>query len=915
MNKQDLLDLIISKIYSNASNEISGDILQRVLIEIVEDCFGTGADTIYVTNITYDTATTSIGVALSNGTFKTYKIDIPDPVTIDQTTGQSTTSVMSQKAVTDKINEINTALTQLTQEIIGRYGPYVSLVEAKTQVPKELRELGLTVGIIENNVVKEYWWKTGIDDQDLILKIDKAAYTKISELENDSKYYTEDEVKYEVEKETIRAKRAEQYLTDNKVNNKTFEALMNGIIKQPGVDAYNTGTNSLAAIYGLTSSNNGTNGVPKENGWDVLVRNDETKGGVNNRYNWNGSIWVDMETRLYDDKVRLNGYLLAGDNPIEINIEQRLLSIKIPINSRVSAKHIDYINSSTIVIEQEIDDPVYLYFNNATKSYGILSVAQIKDIETLDYVILAFITRLPNQVPVFNCAWWTFNGLEQKIKVPDVRIDGYLLAGTTAVKITLNSDKLLKIIIPAFSRISAKNVDKVTSEETVIEQTINNPVYLYYNIDTNAFGLLDVKDIVTENIKYVMLGFITRLPNQVPILNCAWWTFNGVEQRHKDSYEIGESTFLLPDSDFTKFPRGGILAFQQLPTATISTDAQYYLRYIYNIPEGSNPNARFLLMVCNQNMTEVARCFMDGTHLEGIQWVDLINPNTKVPFARALIDADKIPEVSIDYGKDFHLRLIPTNSAINENESIVWFGDSVMANRSTIAARTGAILGIPVDRCAVGGSRFSEREQTNTESSKWHKFDMCILVDAIVSGDFTAQEEAAQWLADNVHIDFLYIVDMIANLKTIDFSTKTMVIFSFGTNDFTGLNLLGDADSTDKKTIRGAIKYVIDKLIGAYPNLKVYFTSPTHRYFQSDLQQSSDVVPNSIELYLIQYVDAIKEQANLLHYPMLDMYRESGLNKYNHRRYFADGVHPNEVGNEYFSKLISAFINGKITLK
>lgn len=175
MNKQDLLDLIISKIYSNASNEISGDILQRVLIEIVEDCFGTGADTIYVTNITYDTATTSIGVALSNGTFKTYKIDIPDPVTIVQTTGQSTTSVMSQKAVTDKINEINTALTQLTQEIIGRYGPYVSLVEAKTQVPKELRELGLTVGIIENNAVKEYWWKTGTDDKDLILKIDKAV--------------------------------------------------------------------------------------------------------------------------------------------------------------------------------------------------------------------------------------------------------------------------------------------------------------------------------------------------------------------------------------------------------------------------------------------------------------------------------------------------------------------------------------------------------------------------------------------------------------------------------------------------------------------------------------------------------------------------------------------------------------------
>ena len=612
--------------------------------------------------------------------------------------------------------------------------------------------------------------------------------------------------------------------------------------------------------------------------------------------------------------LRLNGYLLGGNSAVSVNLVGRTLNITIPISSRVSAKNVDYINSRTIVIEQEINDPVYLYFDATTESYGILSVAQIKDMETLDYVIIGFITRLPNQVPVLNCAWWTFNGVEQKIKVPDVRIDGYLLAGTTAVKVTINSDKALKIVIPAYSRVSAKNIDKTTSAEITIKQTINNPVYLYYNVGDDTFGLLDVKDIAIENIKHVMLGFITRLPNQVPILNCAWWTFNGVEQRHKDSYEIGESTFLLPDSDFTKFPRGGILAFQQLPTATISTDAQYYLRYIYNIPEGSNPNARFLLMVCNQNMTEVARCFMDGTHLEGIQWVDLINPSTKAPFARALIDADKIPPVTNDYAKNFHLRLTPTNTALNESESIVIFGDSVVANKSTIPAEIGAILGVPVDQCAVGGSRFSEREQTNTESSKWHKFDMCILVDAIVSGDFTVQEEAALWLRDNVHSDFQYIMNLVEKLKEMDWSKKTMVIFSFGTNDFTGLNLLGDADATDKKTVRGAIKYIIEQLMTAYPHLRVYFTSPTHRYFQSDLKDSSDLVPNSKGLYLIQYVDAIKEQANLLHYPMFDMYRESGLNKYNHRRYFADGVHPNNNGNTLLARCISAGIRRFITI-
>ena len=61
MNKQDLIDLIIYKIYSNNNNEISGDTLQRVLIEIVNNCY----------------------------------------LTIVQSEGQSTEYVMSQKAVSD----------------------------------------------------------------------------------------------------------------------------------------------------------------------------------------------------------------------------------------------------------------------------------------------------------------------------------------------------------------------------------------------------------------------------------------------------------------------------------------------------------------------------------------------------------------------------------------------------------------------------------------------------------------------------------------------------------------------------------------------------------------------------------------------------------------------------------------------
>lgn len=47
------------------------------------------------------------------------------------------------------------------------YGAWQSIQEACEKVPYVIREKGLTVGILENNHIKEYWWKNGIEDNDL----------------------------------------------------------------------------------------------------------------------------------------------------------------------------------------------------------------------------------------------------------------------------------------------------------------------------------------------------------------------------------------------------------------------------------------------------------------------------------------------------------------------------------------------------------------------------------------------------------------------------------------------------------------------------------------------------------------------------------------------------------------------------
>ena len=50
------------------------------------------------------------------------------------------------------------------------YGTYASIAEACASVPFEIRVKGKTVGILTDNGVVEYWWKTGIEDKDLVVK-------------------------------------------------------------------------------------------------------------------------------------------------------------------------------------------------------------------------------------------------------------------------------------------------------------------------------------------------------------------------------------------------------------------------------------------------------------------------------------------------------------------------------------------------------------------------------------------------------------------------------------------------------------------------------------------------------------------------------------------------------------------------
>ncbi len=68
-------------------------------------------------------------------------------------------------------------ITNPTANLDARYGPWPSTLSALSAFDPVLREKGLTVGIIENGSVAEYWYKNGITDSDLVLKLTDPILT------------------------------------------------------------------------------------------------------------------------------------------------------------------------------------------------------------------------------------------------------------------------------------------------------------------------------------------------------------------------------------------------------------------------------------------------------------------------------------------------------------------------------------------------------------------------------------------------------------------------------------------------------------------------------------------------------------------------------------------------------------------
>lgn len=192
-------------------------------------------------------------------------------------------------------------------------------------------------------------------------------------------------------------------------------------------------------------------------------------------------------------------------------------------------------------------------------------------------------------------------------------------------------------------------------------------------------------------------------------------------------------------------------------------------------------------------------------------------------------------------------------------------------------------------------------------SDAYDAFGMYALANSISTGDFAVQETAL-----NNYSSFpSYFASSLDRLKNIDFNDVDIVTIAYGTNDFTSSRVLSNASNDyDISTYAGALRYSIETLSNAYPNLEIVVCTPLYRFWMDsngNFTDDSNTHTNTIGKILPEYVQCAEDVAKEYDLFVIDYYNDVGINKNNRSKYFSglDGCHPNLSGRLLMAKYMS----------
>ncbi len=152
-------------------------------------------------------------------------------------------------------------------------------------------------------------------------------------------------------------------------------------------------------------------------------------------------------------------------------------------------------------------------------------------------------------------------------------------------------------------------------------------------------------------------------------------------------------------------------------------------------------------------------------------------------------------------------------------------------------------------------------------------------------------------------------------VQSLDFSTRgakmdddaDIVVIFGGVNDFCHGNApIGTIADRTYHTFYGGCHQLMSSMLTKYPDKPILFITPIHYELEDDPKGYNKPVGVAL---LKEYVDIIREVAEYYALPLLDLYKESGLQPAVPKireMYMPDGLHPNDAGHRLIANKILA---------
>lgn len=364
--------------------------------------------------------------------------------------------------------------------------------------------------------------------------------------------------------------------------------------------------------------------------------------------------------------------------------------------------------------------------------------------------------------------------------------------------------------------------------------------------------------------------------------------------------EVSSSTF-----NRTKFRDFGETITGNIYVTISATTANYMYICYYD----ENKVFKTSRMIWENNGPDTYEDYVEGVRYFRIATKNTWQGNVYISYIYGGVDT-----VSYDYEKKvFNIDDIQKPL---DGKVVINLGDSIFGKRrppNDISTYISKLTGATVYNCGFGGTT------AGTHYSQYYDpFTLHAIADSINTGSWTVQDNGIT-AGGSVIPD--YFAEAVALLKSIDFSKVDMITIAYGTNDWNfGTNPIDNPNnSKDINSYAGAIRYSIEKILTAYPHIKIFLCTPIYRVMLNDsthaVEGDSDTAVNVNGKKLTDFIEKLKQVSLEYHLTYIDNYYGLGMNRTNWLYYFknTDGTHPIITGIHLIAEHMAQVLVGDYT--